>query len=298
VADYKIASSGRIRFFLSCQQNLKHLLSTRIKKRKIPMQCDKCRNKAVIFQPSSGRHLCGRHLAADIETRAKRAIRSHRWMKTGDHIAVVVSGDKKSAALLYFLKKLTTGRRDIRVSTVPAGYREAGRGSRYAALRVTESLQIPCIGMPRPGRPGSAGENGVTKLALAFTLDDIAREVLVQFLSGNAEKLVHPPVAGRGGIPVICPFIAILSDELDIYWDREGTRIDLLPGPPVRDPLSRDVEALFRDYQYRHPATRFALMNLAEELSGGNVERIAAAGSGRDGPGSRGTLREVPCDGA
>ena len=90
------------------------------------MQCDKCRNEAVFFQSYSGRHLCGRHLALDIETRAKRSIRSHRWMSPGDHIAVVVSGDRKSAALLYFLKKLTADRRDIRLSAVPACGEDAG----------------------------------------------------------------------------------------------------------------------------------------------------------------------------
>jgi len=77
------------------------------------MQCDKCRNEAVLFQPYSGRHLCRRHLALNIEARAKHSIRSHHWMKTGDHIAIVLPGDKKSAALLLFLKKLTAGRRDI-----------------------------------------------------------------------------------------------------------------------------------------------------------------------------------------
>ena len=91
------------------------------------MQCDKCRNEAVLFQPSSGRHLCGRHLAADIEVRAKRSIRSHHWMKTGDHIAVISTGDKKSAALLIFLKKLIAGRRDIRLSAIPTGKDADGR---------------------------------------------------------------------------------------------------------------------------------------------------------------------------
>ena len=86
------------------------------------MLCDKCRNEAALFQPSSGRHLCGRHLAADIEARAKRAIRSHHWMKTGDHIAVIRTGDRKSAALLIFLKRLIAGRRDIRLRYTHGGY--------------------------------------------------------------------------------------------------------------------------------------------------------------------------------
>lgn len=261
------------------------------------MQCDKCRNEAALFQPSSGRHLCGRHLISDIETRAKQSIRSHHWMKTCDHIAVVLPGDKKSAALLLFMKKLTSGRRDIRLSAVLTGDSVAGTDGLAAAMRVAESLGVPCMEMPRPGRTGGPEGDEVTKLALAFTLDDIAREVLVQFLSGNAELLINPPPAGSSPAPMICPFIAVPSNEVESYWDHEGTAIVLPPLAPVKDPLSRDVEALFRDYHYRHPATGHALLNLAEELSSCRAAEIAAATIGRDGSFPRGILTEVTGNG-
>lgn len=247
------------------------------------MQCDKCRNEAVLFQPYSGRHLCRGHLALDIEARAKRSIRSHHWMRTGDHIAIVLQGDKKSAALLLFLKKMTAGRRDIRLIAVLAGNRVAGTDELSAAMRVAESLRIPCIEIPRPGGRGDPEGAGITKFALAFTLDDIAREVLVQFLSGTAERLIHPPSAGSGPVPVICPFIAVPSDEVDSYWDQEGTGISLAPCTPGADPLSRDVEALFRNFHHRHPATGHALLNLAEGLSGCRVAEIAASATGWNG---------------
>jgi tRNA(Ile)-lysidine synthase TilS/MesJ len=247
------------------------------------MQCDKCRNEAALFQPSSGRHLCSRHIVSDIEARAKQSIRSHHWMKTGDHIAVVLSGDKKSAALLLFLKKMTSGRRDIRLSAVPVDDTKEERNGLAAAMRVAKSLGIPCIERPRPGRTGGPEGDRITKLALAYTLDDIAREVLVQFLYGNAELLIHPPPAGSSPVPVICPFIGVPSKEAECYWDHEGTKIDLPPLAPVKDPLSRDVEALFRDYHYRHPATGHALLNLAEDLSGCRVGEIAASATGWNG---------------
>jgi hypothetical protein len=248
------------------------------------MQCDKCRNEAVLFQSFSGRHLCGRHLAPDIDARAKRSIRSHHWMKTGDHIGVVLSGDKKGAALALFLQKLVAGRRDIRLSAVPAGDMHTGTSCGSAAMNIAGSLGIPCIKIPRPESTGAPEADGITKLALAFTLDDIAQEVLVQFLRGNAGQLIHPPPAGYSPLPVICPFIAVLSDEADSYWDHEGTGIDLLPCTPVRDPLSRDVDALFRNYHSRHPATGHALLNLAEDLSGSRVAEIAAFATGRNRP--------------
>lgn len=258
------------------------------------MQCDKCRNEAVFFQSYSGRHLCSRHLVLDIEARAKRSIRSHRWMIPGDHIAVVVTGDRKSAALLCFLERLTAGRHDIRLSAMPVS---TGTDSLATTMRVAESLYVPCIEIPRSDRKGDPESDNVTKLALAFTLDDIAREVLVQFVSGDAERLIHPPSAGSSRKAVICPFIAVPSDEVDRYWDCEGTGIDLLPCAPARDPLFFDAEALFRDYNRRHPATGHALLNFAEELSSCRATDIAAAAIGRDWSFPRGILTEVTGNG-
>lgn len=248
------------------------------------MRCDKCRNEAVFFQSYSGRHLCGRHLALDIETRAKRSIRSHRWMSHGDHIAVLVSGDRKSAALLYFLKKLTADRRDIRLSAVPACGAGARTDSRSAAMTVAESLRIPCIETPFPGRSGTSAQENVTKIALAISLDDIAQGVLGQFLFGNADRLVHPPSAGSSQLPMICPFIAVPSDELDLYWEIGGTGIDLPPGTPARDTIPQETGAILKDYSRRHPATKYALLHLAEQLSSGDAAVTAVGGAAGPGP--------------
>jgi tRNA(Ile)-lysidine synthase TilS/MesJ len=262
------------------------------------MQCNTCRNEAIFFQPVSGRHLCGRHLVSDIEARAKRSIRSHHWINTGDHIAVVLTGDKKSAALLRFFQKLVAGRRDIRLSALPAGSEGTGRNGPEAARRVAESLGVSCTG-PRPGsRDGDFGGERITRLARAFTLDDIAQVVLVQFLAGDAGELIHPLLAGSSGVPLICPFIAVPSEEADIYWDLEGTGIDLAPSTPATDPLSRDVEALFRSYWQRHPATGHALLNLAEDLSSCRVDGIAAAAIRQDGAIRAGRVTEVTGNGA
>lgn len=248
------------------------------------MRCDKCRNEAIFFQSYSGRHLCGRHLALDIEVRAKRSIRSHRWMSSGDHIAVLVSGDRKSAALLCFLKKLTADRRDIRLSAVPACGADARTDSRSAAMTVAESLRIPCIEMPLPGGPGTAAQEKVTKIALAISLDDIAQGVLGQFLFGNAGRLVHPPSAGNSPVPMICPFIAVPSDELDLYWEIGGTGIDLPPGTPARDTFPQEAGAILKDYSRRHPATKYALLHLAEQLSSGAAAATAVAVTAGPGP--------------
>jgi hypothetical protein len=248
------------------------------------MRCDKCRNEAVFFQSYSGRHLCSCHLALDIETRAKRSIRAHRWMRAGDHIAVVVSGDRKSAALLFFLQKLIAARRDIQLSAVPSRGEDTGTDGRLAAVKVAESLRIPRIEMPLAGRAGTIAQEKITKIALAISLDDIAKGVLGQFLFGNAGRLVHPSSARNSQLPVICPFIAVPSDELDLYWDCHDIGIDLVRGTPPRNNLQKDITALLEEFSHHHPATKFALMHLWEQLSNGNM--AAFLFTDRDGTGS------------
>jgi tRNA(Ile)-lysidine synthase TilS/MesJ len=216
---------------------------------------------------------------------------SHHWMCPGDHIAVVISGDRKSTALLYFLKKLTADRRDIRLIAVPSSDRDTGTGDRSAAIKVAEALRIPCIEMPLPGDSGNVVHEEVTRMAMAISVDDIAGDVLGQFLFGSADRLVHPHPDGGAAIPLICPFITIPSDELDLYWDSEGMGINLLPGMSDRDTLTRETVSILEDYSRRHPATKYALLHLAEELNGRVAEGIAAAALGRNGPGPEGTYR-------
>jgi tRNA(Ile)-lysidine synthase TilS/MesJ len=238
------------------------------------MKCDKCRDDAVFFQSYSGRHLCGRHLTADIEVRAKRSIRAHRWMNSGDHIAVMISGDKKSGALLSFMKKLTADRHDIRLSAVPAGEAVTGKSARSAVLKVADLLRIPCLGALSPDGSLAAAQESITKIALGSSLDEIAQDVLAQFLFGDAGRLVHPWPTGSSPVPVICPFISVPSDELDLYWDCQGTGIDLVPGTPSREGLQKEIPAFLEQYSYRHPATKFALQHLGEQLSNGNIAAL------------------------
>jgi hypothetical protein len=277
VADYKITS---LKTPVSLNGTRFNIFPSSTVPEENRMQCDKCKNEAIFFQSYSGRHLCGRHLVLDIEVRAKRSIRSHRWMHTGDHIAVVVSGDRKSAALLCFLKKLTADRRDIRLSAVPAREEDAATGGVSAATMLAESLGIPCIEMPLPGDSGAVANGNVTRVARAISLDDIAQDVLDQFLFGNADRLVHP-VSGNGNpLPVICPFIAIPSDELDIYAEIETEGLGFPPVTSPRNNMPSEITALLQGYYQRHPATKFALLHLAEQLNNGDAAPVAAGAAG------------------
>jgi len=239
------------------------------------MRCNKCGSDAVFFQAYSGRHLCSRHLALDIEARAKRSIRSHRWMTPGDTLGAVIYGDRKSAALLYFLKNLTADRRDIRLCALPDGGTATRTEGRSAAMEIAESLGIPVRNMPPGGTPAIAGTETVTRIALAISLDDIAVRVLAQFLFGDAERLIHPLQHCRGPVPVICPFITIPSDELEMYAETGMPGTGLPERFPDRDASLQEIKTFLDDYSRRHPATKYALLHIAEQLSGDNAALTA-----------------------
>jgi tRNA(Ile)-lysidine synthase TilS/MesJ len=214
-------------------------------------------------------------------------------MNSGDHIAVVISGDKKSGALLSFMKKLTADRHDIRLSVVPAGGAVTGKSARSAALKVAALLRIPCLGALSPDGSLAAAQDCITKIALAISLDDIAQGVLVQFLFRDAGRLLHPWPTGSSPVPMICPFISVPSDELDLYWDYQGTGIDLVPETPSREGMQKDITAFLEQYSHRHPATKFALLHLWEQLSNGNTATLPFMDTDGDdsGDGMHGMIR-------
>ncbi len=261
------------------------------------MQCDKCRREAIIFQPYSGKHLCREHFLADAETKAKRTIRSHQWLRPGDHIAVALSGDKKSSAVLFFLKKLTGKRRDIRVSAIfidegIGGYRDSSRARGVADALETEchtgSLQeefgITVDNLVKEKGRNSvctwcrtlrdtllmkiASEQGATTIAKGRSLDENALSTVEFMLQGEPEHLFSSCRGVQNGISWIEPFSHIPADEVDLYADLQGIGFPATGCPYGKMPFHRDVKVLLDEYTASHPATRYAVANLAETLAG------------------------------
>jgi uncharacterized protein (TIGR00269 family) len=261
------------------------------------MQCNKCRREAILFQEYSGQHFCKLHVDADVEAKAKYEIRRNRWMVPGDHIAVALSGGKNSSALLYFLKKLTAGRRDIRLLAITIDEGIAGYSDPVGALKIARAMDIECFtvsfqetfGMTMDSIASKKGtgfspaycnvlrhfllnrialENGVKKIALGETLDDGAVSVLKNILQGTPERLVGFDKTGWRKIPRIRPFISIPQKEVELYADIHLQGLSLSASPYKNDPFHEDVEIMLNDFTLRHPATKFALANLKKNLAG------------------------------
>jgi uncharacterized protein (TIGR00269 family) len=264
------------------------------------MKCNKCRRNALLFQEYSGQHLCKQHFEADVEAKAKHEIRSHQWMIPGDHIAVALSGDQSSSGLLYFLKKLTSNRRDITISAISidegiTGYRDPENAKRIAELLDTECIMgsfqenfgitvdeiaqkkgttfscMYCRVLRNFLLNRIAMDHGITKLALGQTLDEWAVSVLKNLLQGNPEIPVNSEREARGKIPRIRPFISVPHKEVVLYADLQIKRYDQSGCPYNNQPFEDDVQAMLNQFTNRHPATKYALLNLEKKLVGAGV---------------------------
>jgi len=206
------------------------------------MRCSKCRNAAIHFQPYSGQHLCRDHFIADLEAKAKRQVRKYQGMQPGDRIGVVTGHGPQEGALLLFLQKLTKNRRDIQVVEIPGAPEETP-------------------GMKR------AQDSGITRIARASTLEDLAAATLTAILRGDAAHGFSWSEKTPGAIPVITPFCHIPAEEVALYARLHGHSGD--PTAPLQgnDPLFTDVLTLLADYTRRHPAAPHAVINLAESLA-------------------------------
>jgi tRNA(Ile)-lysidine synthase TilS/MesJ len=261
------------------------------------MQCNKCRREAILFQEYSGQHLCKHHVEADIEAKAKYEIRRNRWMVPGDHIAVALSGGKNSSALLYFLKKLTADRRDVRLLAITIDEGISGYSDPVRAVQIARALDIECLTVSFQESFGItaddiasekgtgfspayctvlrtfllnriASENGMKKIAIGETLDHGAVSVLNNILQGTPERLVGFERTGWRKIPHIRPFISIPQKEVELYADLHLHGCNLSDNPCKYDPFCGDIETMLNDFSHRHPATKFALANLKKNLSG------------------------------
>jgi tRNA(Ile)-lysidine synthase TilS/MesJ len=295
------------------------------------MQCSKCHRDSIVFQSYSGLYLCSQHIIADVEAKAKKRIRAHQWLKSGDHIAVVLSGDKTSSALLYFLKHLTAGRRDIRISAITSNDGSGDPSDTSRIRRIAELQDTDCITGSWQEESGVmtnavtlcteensaspdchphrfllperiAQQHGITKIALGITLDDAAGAVLESIIRGDVERLGGKPC--RETIPRISPFIAVAAAEVSLYADISGLDDEPAVHPEQGDDLHKDVNTLLYSFTNHHPATKYALLNLGEELAGfsqgiaGLIRACECYGKYRHGCCNDGSTQGVVTNGA
>ncbi len=254
-------------------------------------RCHKCGGSAVIHQRYSGMLLCRTHFEEDVHRKVRETLRRTGVFAKDAHIAVGLRGDRKSATLLYVLKKLFFWRRDIE------GRRELLANARALAKR----LEVPCIEKSlrdgariraadaslRGNALGSdcdacagvkldllretALEAGANALATGESLDDEAEKILWGCLRGDIEGLlgIRQPRTARLDLAEMKPLLRVPEREIGLY----ARMRDLGPHDPVsRSPrpqadLSRlEVRRMLNDFDSRHPGTKYSLLQSLERV--------------------------------
>ena len=116
-----------------------------------------------------------------------------------------------------------------------------------------------------------ARDKGITKFAYGFNLDDEAQSVLMNVLRGDAYRLIRPVQDVAALVPRIKPFMYIPEREVALYAFLHVEGFDLAGCPYAVGALRGDVRGLLDAYTYRHPATKYSLVNLGEALQGPGI---------------------------
>lgn len=214
------------------------------------MRCYRCSASPVLFQRYSGRHLCAEHLAADIESRAKRVIRQYRWLGRDDRIGMV-RGMNHSPALEIFLTHLIEGRKDIVLISLESPSPEKPYSEEW---------------MQDVNRIGKI--SSCTKIALPTSAEDLAEEILSGIFQGDLRLLLGCR-ENLCEIPCIEPFREIPAGELDLYQKfREDVIICGHENPLSAPPAScrTDIREFLEDYTFHHPSAPHALRRYRDQI--------------------------------
>jgi uncharacterized protein (TIGR00269 family) len=264
------------------------------------IKCDKCSNRAIIFQKYSGMHLCRDHFDQDVNRKVRETLRQTKIFGRGAKIAMALSGDKDSSVLLYILKNLFAKRRDIEIIAILideglSGYRpETLEGSKNLADR----LEVPYIvrsfkdafgvtadqiaSQNRPQTPcmfcrvmrrallnRTALDIRASVLATGQNLDDEAQTIMISYLRGDTDQLfrLQTKRLNVGLISRIKPLMRVPQRETALYAISHGLRsLDCSSCPHLGDPMRREVKLALNDFEQRHPGTKYSLLRSRERI--------------------------------
>ena len=180
-----------------------------------------CGKKVVFFRKYEGSYLCRSCFLVSIEKKFKRTVRKYKMIKSGDKIAVALSGGKDSSAVLYLMNKIIKPRKDIeliaiiidegsgkaREDSIKLGKKLCKKiGVKYHLFTFKDELGMEMKKKAREidskdskikehctfcgvGRRyilnKKARELGATKLCMGHNLDDEAQAVLLNYIRGD-----------------------------------------------------------------------------------------------------------------
>ena len=267
-------------------------------------RCDKCNKRAIISQRYSGMHLCRDHFHQDVHRKVRETLRQTKIFAKGAKVAVAMGGDKNSAVLLYILKDLFSGRRDIEFTAILID--QGLSGYSYNRLRcakdLVDRLVVPysvrsfknaygitadqmasqlafrnhglsicmfCRGMRDAILNRTALEMGADVLATGHSLDDEAQMIFQCYLRGDIAQLfkIKADQSREGLIARIEPLMRIPEREISLYSRTQGLcSLQIHNCPYSGGVMKRVTTKALSDFEHIHPGTKYSLLRSMERV--------------------------------
>jgi uncharacterized protein (TIGR00269 family) len=260
--------------------------------------CSCCSEPAVIYQPASQRHLCGRHLVCDVELRVASTIKNESQIREGDRVAVALSGGKDSTALLVIFSRILPSfpGSELVAITVDEGIAGYRADTLRAAETLTKQLGVnhhivsfrdmigddldtlltgrekeacTICGILRKKALADAARNaGATVIATGHNLDDEAQSVLMNTLRGDLPRLIRDTGTGSPSLflPRIKPLAAITEKEIAAYLFVQGLFPVLPECPYTKYALRAEVRTMLTRLEQLHPGTMHHLADSKKRI--------------------------------
>jgi uncharacterized protein (TIGR00269 family) len=248
----------------------------------------------------SGAHLCAEHFCDSVEKRVRRELRKQVDLRSGERIAVAVSGGKDSVTTLHLLAEILGPRRDLEMCAVTIdegirGYREssipivARACKRYDLEHIVVSFADSfgttmdeiagrkrnlatcsyCGVLRRSAMNRAARAWKATHLATGLNLDDTAQSILMNFSRGDMERLArlgpHSKVQS-GLVPRIQPLLMIPEAESTLYALVRGHEFHDLECPYAPEALRNSYREIVASLEDKYPGTRHSLVRSYQEI--------------------------------
>ncbi|PKK85172.1 MAG: TIGR00269 family protein [Thermoplasmata archaeon HGW-Thermoplasmata-1] len=286
------------------------------------MRCDRCLKPAVTFIRYNGSHLCSEHFIDYYEKRVKKEIKKQVGKLPQEGVvAVAVSGGKDSLVAMKILADLLRPRRKVKLHAITIdegieGYRpkSIGLAARYAkwwgvdhhVVSFKESVGCSldeivrtkdedvsecgyCGVLRRMLMNSKARELGAAMIATGHNLDDVSQSILMNFVSGDIEKLSrlgpHTDVK-EGLIPRIMPLRTVTEKENVIYALLNGIELHEQECPYTVNAHRQEFRSIVETLESRTPGTRHSIVKsydvlkplLLEKYGGTKINRCERCG--------------------
>lgn len=256
-----------------------------------------CGKPSVYLARYSGERLCPEHFCGFVERRVRRELRKQGPFKSGERIAVALSGGKDSVVTLRLLHEIFRENPRIGLSAVTvdegiAGYRPPSIevsarhcreiGVPHLVLGYEETAGVtmdrvvehpgrrhaPCAYcgvMRRRNLNEAARRVGATHLATGHNLDDTAQSILMNHLKGDTERLARLGPHRReqvqpGLVPRILPLRLIPEKEVALYAILRGWEFHDGECPYSVEATRGRYRDLLLDLEEKEPGTRHSLV--------------------------------------